>query len=90
MDLLKFFRVDYHSRVAQYLNSHTKVHFSGASSTFRKTKNVPFQWRKHLNFSEIQQIEEQCEGAMQLWGYLKVDDEGDLPNFYPLTTYRIN
>lgn len=90
MDLLKFFGLNYHPTVTQYLNSHTKVHFNGGSGTIRKSEDVPFRWQKHLNFSEIRQIEEECEEAIKLWGYLKVYDKHNLSNFYPLTTYHIN
>lgn len=89
-ELFKFFRLDFHPQVMEFLDSHTKLNVGGVSSTFRNSKSAPFHWRTDLNFSEVQYIEQNCDEAMQLWGYLKAKNESHLRDFYPLTSYTIN
>lgn len=89
-ELFKFFRLDFHPQVVEFLDSHTKLNVGGVSSTFRNSKSAPFHWRTDLNFSEVQYIEQNCDEAMQLWGYLKAKNESHLRDFYPLTSYTIN
>lgn len=46
-------------------------------------------WRNDLNYTEVQWIEESCEEAMKLWGYVRVKNASVLRDFNPLTTYTI-
>lgn len=89
-ELFSFFRLDFHPQVISFLDSHTKLDAGGVSSTFRNSRSAPFHWRMDLNFSEVQYIEENCDEAMQLWGYLKAKNETHLREFDPLTSYSIN
>lgn len=43
-----------------------------------------------LNFSEVQYIEENCDQAMKLWGYVKATNESHLRDFLSITDYVIN
>lgn len=89
-DLFDFIGLYYHNDVKQFLDSHTKMNVGGVSSTFRDSKSAPFHWRTEMNLTEIQDIEEQCDLAMQLWGYLRTENEVDLKDFNPLTTYTLS
>ncbi|XP_019876489.1 carbohydrate sulfotransferase 5 [Aethina tumida] len=88
-DLFKFFGLQFHEQVKMFLDSHTKVNVGGVSSTFRDSKSAPFHWKTDLNATEIQYIEENCEEAMKLWGYVKVTNYSNLKDFNPLTSYEI-
>lgn len=87
--LFDFFGLAFHQSVREFLDSHTKQDTGGVSSTHRDTKSAPFHWRNELNFSEVQYIEENCDEAMKLWGYVKADNESHLREFNPLTNYTI-
>lgn len=89
-ELFKFFNLYFHPQVKSFLDSHTKANSGGVSSTFRNSKNAPFHWRTDLNFSEVQYIEENCDQAMKLWGYVKAYNESHLREFHPLTLYTID
>ncbi|KAF2905273.1 hypothetical protein ILUMI_00893, partial [Ignelater luminosus] len=89
-ELFKFFGLHFHPQVKSFLDSHTKANSGGVSSTFRNSKNAPFHWRTDLNFSEVQYIEENCDQAMKLWGYVKAYNESHLREFHPLTLYTID
>lgn len=89
-DLFKFFGLKLHPQVIDFLDSHTKQNVGGVSSTFRDSKSAPFHWRLDLNYSEVQYIEENCDEAMKLWGYVKAENEIHLREFNPLTNYTIS
>ncbi|KAF5275889.1 hypothetical protein FQR65_LT04128 [Abscondita terminalis] len=89
-ELFDFFQLYFHSSVKAFLDSHTKLNSGGPSSTFRNSKCAPFHWRTDLNFSEVQYIEENCDQAMKLWGYVKAFNETNLREFNPVTLYTIN
>ncbi|EEZ97506.1 carbohydrate sulfotransferase 5 [Tribolium castaneum] len=84
--LFDFFGLYFHPAVRDFLDSHTKQDAGGVSSTHRDTKNAPFRWRTELNFSEIQYIEDSCDQAMKLWGYVRVSDEVQMRELQPLIT----
>lgn len=89
-EIFKFFRLDFHPQVIEFLDSHTRMDVGGVSSTFRNSKLAPFHWRMDLNFSEVQYIEQNCDEAMKLWGYVKAYNESSVREFNPITTYSIN
>ncbi|XP_065169716.1 carbohydrate sulfotransferase 5-like [Atheta coriaria] len=70
-DIFDFYGLKFHANVNDFLESHTKSNIGGVSSTFRDSRSAPFHWRSDLNASEVQYIEESCEKAMRLWGYVK-------------------
>ncbi|KAJ8970088.1 hypothetical protein NQ317_018045 [Molorchus minor] len=70
-DLFNFLGLYFHPNVVRFLDSHTRINVGGVSSTFRDSKSAPFHWRIDLNYTEIQYIEENCDEAMKLWGYVK-------------------
>lgn len=89
MSLFEFFQLYMHPKVLKFLESHTKTNVGGASSTFRDSRNAPFHWRQDLNFSEVQNIEEQCVQAMKLWGYARAHNETSLRDMNPLLNYTL-
>lgn len=89
-DLFNFFGLYFHPEVVNFLDSHTKSDAGGVSSTFRNSKSAPFHWRQDLNFSEVQFIEDYCDEAMKLWGYVRARNETHLRELNPLTEYTIN
>lgn len=88
-DLFEFFNLHFHPQVKQFLDSHTKLNAGGVSSTFRDSKSAPFHWKNDLNFTEVQNIEENCDKAMKVWGYRRAHNESHLREFNPLTSYTI-
>lgn len=76
-----------HQNVVDYLNSHTKVNIGGVSSTFRHSKAMAFHWKDQLTISEIQMIENNCDVAMKLWGYVKFNN---ISNFIGVTSLKLN
>lgn len=89
-ELFTFFGLDFHPSVTEFLDSHTKLNIGGVSSTFRDSKSAPFHWRTDLNATEIQYIEDNCDEAMKLWGYVETKGETNLKDFNPLASYVIN
>ncbi|CAG9858453.1 unnamed protein product [Phyllotreta striolata] len=88
-ELFSFLGLHFHNSVKQFLNSHTRVNIGGVSSTFRDSKSAPFHWKTDLNYTEIQAIEEVCEDAMKLWGYVRSKNATDVKEFNSLTKYDI-
>ncbi|XP_057654181.1 carbohydrate sulfotransferase 4-like [Diorhabda carinulata] len=89
-DLFDFLGLYFHKDVEKFLNTHTKFDIGGVSSTFRDSKSAPFHWKADLDYTEIQNIEEACEEAMKLWGYVRAKNVTDMKEFNPLTSYSIN
>ncbi|KAG5881156.1 hypothetical protein JTB14_024573 [Gonioctena quinquepunctata] len=89
-DLFDFLGLYFHDYVEGFLDSHTRINVGGVSSTFRDSKSAPLHWRMDLNYTEIQYIEENCDEAMKLWGYVKAKNASSLREFNPLTAYDIN
>lgn len=87
--LFEFLQLYMHPNVKKFLDSHTKINIGGVSSTFRDSRSAPFHWRQDLNFSEVQNIEEQCVLAMKLWGYVRAYNETSLREMNPLTNYTM-
>lgn len=75
--------------MVDFIDSHTKTNAGGVSSTFRDSKSAPFHWRSDLEYSEVLRIEEDCQEAMKLWGYLKVTNASMIKDFNPLTSYAV-
>lgn len=88
-ELFDFLGLYFHKNVEEFLESHTKINVGGVSSTFRDSKMAPLHWRNDLNFTEVQWIEENCEEAMKLWGYVRAKNASLLRDFNPLTSYTI-
>jgi len=78
VSLFKFFGYTMHTRVKEFLDTHTKVNKGGVSSTFRDSKTAPFKWRERLTKEEVFTIQESCKEAMDLWGYRLLGEEDDL------------
>lgn len=88
-ELFQFLGLYFHQSVKDFLDSHTKRDVGGVSSTFRDSKIAPFHWKMDLNMSEVQYIEENCDEAMKLWGYVRGTNEIHLRDFNPLANYTI-
>ncbi|CAG9840075.1 unnamed protein product [Diabrotica balteata] len=88
-DLFDFLGLHFHRNVEKFLATHTRFNIGGVSSTFRDSKSTPFHWKADLNYTEVQNIEENCEEAMRLWGYNRAKNVSDMKEFNPLTTYRV-
>ncbi|VEN53774.1 unnamed protein product [Callosobruchus maculatus] len=87
--LFDFLGLYLHQEVINFLDSHTKINIGGVSSTFRDSKSAPFHWKTDLNYTEVQYIEENCEEAMKLWGYVRSKNSSSLKDLNPLTSYEI-
>ncbi|XP_039951237.1 carbohydrate sulfotransferase 4 [Bactrocera neohumeralis] len=73
-EVLQFYGLPFDPLVEEFLDTHTKVNIGGVSSTYRDSKSAPFHWKQDLRPDEIQYIQNNCEEAMQLWGYRKIDN----------------
>lgn len=87
-DLFTFIGLSLHPKVKFFLDSHTTMNIGGVSSTFRDSKNAPFHWKNELNYTEVQQIENNCREAMKLWGYVRTNSS-NLNNFFPLAGFEV-
>lgn len=88
-ELLRFFKLDFGHNVQQFLENHTKYDHGGVSSTYRNSKSAPFHWRQDLAYDEVQYIENECNEAMRLWGYVRAPNETELKLFNPLSEYYL-
>jgi len=84
--IFKFFHLPFHPQVKKFLISHTTRNTTGVSSTFRDSKLVPFHWKEDFasNFTIVQEIQNKCEKAMQLWGYVSAANVDELLKLNPL------
>jgi len=92
-DVFNFFGLSFHPKVRSFLRSHTKSNRGGVSSTFRDSKTAPFKWREQLSIEEVEDIQDKCSEAMELWGYRKVPSPEQLKTFDPvidLENFRIS
>jgi len=83
-DVFNFFGFTMHSRVSNFLDTHTKANIGGVSSTFRDSKTAPFKWRERLSEDEVYAIQDKCTEAMTLWGYKSLTEKEDLKTFEPV------
>lgn len=86
MELFKFFGLDFHPQVRQFLDTHTKTNAGGVSSTFRNSKAAPFHWRQDLSHREVRAIQRVCRPAMAAWGYLPAYNVTHQREFNPITS----
>ncbi|XP_067621128.1 carbohydrate sulfotransferase 5 [Eurosta solidaginis] len=73
-EVLQFYGLPFDPLVEEFLDTHTKVNIGGVSSTYRDSKSAPFHWKQDLRIDEIKNIQNNCEEAMRLWGYRKIEN----------------
>lgn len=83
-ELFKFFGLDFHPQVSEFLDTHTKTDAGGVSSTFRNSKAAPFHWRQDLSHKEVRTIQKSCKPAMAAWGYINAHNASHQRDFNPL------
>ncbi|KAG8039646.1 hypothetical protein G9C98_000375 [Cotesia typhae] len=83
-ELFKFYGLNFHSDVQNYLETHTLSDSGGKFSTFRNSKATPFHWRDDLDFEEVQEIQRVCSIAMRLWGYAMAANQTHQKEFDPV------
>lgn len=84
--LFKNLGLPYSNSVVMFLKTHTKAHRQDVLdpySTKRNSSTVPFEWRKKLEFRDIQSIQEACKDVLLRLGYKTISRaeelQGDLP-----------
>ncbi|XP_031777132.1 carbohydrate sulfotransferase 4 isoform X2 [Nasonia vitripennis] len=87
--LFKFYGLHFHEDVQRFLDTHTKTDIGGLSSTFRNSKAAPFHWRNDLDFEEVDEIQQECNIAMRLWGYNFAANATHQRYFDPVTNYSL-
>ncbi|XP_011501740.1 PREDICTED: carbohydrate sulfotransferase 4-like isoform X3 [Ceratosolen solmsi marchali] len=87
--LFEFYGLHFHENVQRFLDTHTKTDIGGLSSTFRNSKAAPFHWRNDLDFEEVEEIQQECNLAMKLWGYVFALNETHQRYFDPVTNYSL-
>ncbi len=75
--------------VNTFLKTHTKRNKGGVSSTVRDSKAAPYHWRKDLNFSHIEAIQEKCGEAMRRWGYTMYSSDDERKNIHPVHEFTL-
>jgi hypothetical protein len=72
--VFNFFGLGIYPSTESFLETHTKHDEGNLFATTRNSTQIAFRWQGHLKlFPEIvEEIEEHCQEAMQLWGYLPV------------------
>ncbi|XP_053600670.1 carbohydrate sulfotransferase 4 [Plodia interpunctella] len=92
LNLLKFLRMGMTSSVEKFLSTHTNVEVAGVSSTFRISQHVPFRWKNVLDFDYVDNIQEVCKEAMDLWGYRLAHNSSHMTSkdFNPIMEYVVN
>lgn len=86
-ELFKFYGLDFHPNVKDFLDTHTKSDVGGVSSTFRNSKAAPFHWRTDLEYEEVEEIQRSCGIAMKHWGYVPAINATHQKEFNPITNY---
>lgn len=90
-EILDFYGLPFDPLVEEFLDSHTRSDIGGVSSTFRDSKSAPFHWQHELSFDEIDDIQQSCTKAMQLWGYRKADETTiEEKTFNPICEYSLS
>lgn len=87
--LFEFYGLHFHENVREFLDSHTKTDIGGLSSTFRNSKTAPFHWRNELEYEEVEEIQEECNLAMRLWGYAFAHNATHQRYFDPVLDYSL-
>jgi len=85
--ILKFFRLQFHPQVYEYLKGHTRDDVKGFHPTRKNSKEIPFLWRDyyHQNFQELLDVQNACTKAMSLWGYELALNSSHMTSFNPLS-----
>ncbi|GAB0099002.1 uncharacterized protein DMENIID0001_148200 [Sergentomyia squamirostris] len=91
MEILHFYGLpSMHSKVQEFLESHTKIDMGDAYSTHRNTKSTPYHWITDLSYEEIDAIQSVCTDAMALWGYQMATNVSILSgNFDPVLPFSL-
>lgn len=89
-NLYKFYGLDFHKKIKNFLDTHTNRDFGGVSSTFRDSKKAPFHWRNDLAFEEVEEIQSVCSNAMRVWGYALAHNNTHQKEFDPLLDYQLD
>ncbi|XP_068229912.1 carbohydrate sulfotransferase 4-like isoform X2 [Palaemon carinicauda] len=87
-ELFDFFHLNYHPRVQEFLDTHTKEKIGGVSSTFRNSKTAPVHWQQDLTWQEVDTMQRVCSKALRLWGYEIAKDENHLRTFKPVGIFK--
>jgi hypothetical protein len=76
--LLNHFGLSFHPDILNFLDTHTIQSFGPDSSTFRDSKITPFKWIEYFKegkAEELQDIQDICQEAMEVWGYAPINLE---------------
>ncbi|XP_058808563.1 carbohydrate sulfotransferase 4 isoform X2 [Phymastichus coffea] len=87
--LFEFYGLNFHDNVREFLDSHTKIDIGGLSSTFRNSKTAPFHWRAQLDYEEVEEIQQECNLAMRLWGYAFAHNASHQRYFDPVIDFKL-
>jgi hypothetical protein len=83
-----FLGLPFHNEVKKFLDTHTNHSSTLPSSTFRDSRNTPFNWTRQLSYDEVDAIQQNCSNAMQLWSYKKANSSQELLNdFNPISPF---
>ncbi|KAK8736199.1 hypothetical protein OTU49_004865 [Cherax quadricarinatus] len=67
-EIFNFLGVSYNKYVSVFIREHTsgpKLRYDNAYSTFRNSKATIFAWRRALNYTTVEAIQEVCEQPLQ-------------------------
>lgn len=92
-NLLDFSGIPMHPSVLQYMESHTKVANHSelrAYSTYRDSQKAPFLWRDRMSFKVVRSVQNDCQEAMELWGYRRCNSMTDCKRSNPVLPLKLN
>ncbi|KAG8264087.1 N-acetylglucosamine 6-O-sulfotransferase activity protein [Homalodisca vitripennis] len=83
-DIFRFFGLQYHPEVEQFVNNHTTRVDSNRYSTFRNSTDVALSWRRKSEYAKVEELQRICRVAMSAWGYLPAYNASHQQTFNPL------
>lgn len=83
-DMFKFFGLQYHPAVDQFVKTHTTKPNNFKYSTYRNSSETALLWRKISKYNKIKELQSICRVALSAWGYLPALNASHQLTFNPL------
>jgi hypothetical protein len=81
-EMLTFLGVKMNPIVNMFItNNSTQPFTSQCTNRLNRPDEVRNKWRKELTWQTVLDIQEECQEAMNVWGYTKLNKEEDMKLF---------
>ena len=85
-EIFNFLNLPNNPKSKAFIQSHTNLnttnsiqtHGNKHFSTAKESQSIPFQWRLKLTWEDIQNIQEHCKEALEMWGYFIFSNQEEL------------